>query len=94
MQNADIGAKRKMRMPGIEPGSQAWEACMILLHYMRLATDLITGASWPDIVDSVTPGWLCSAPLRKPRSRKTIDVMLDKPKQTISAREEKALRLP
>ena len=27
----------KMRMPGIEPGSQAWEACMMLLHYMRHA---------------------------------------------------------
>ena len=24
-----------MRMPGVEPGSQAWEACMIPLHYMR-----------------------------------------------------------
>ena len=24
-----------MRMPGIEPGSQAWEACMMPLHYMR-----------------------------------------------------------
>ena len=26
-----------MRMPGVEPGSQAWEACMIPLHYMRSA---------------------------------------------------------
>ena len=26
----------QMRMPGVEPGSQAWEACMIPLHYMRL----------------------------------------------------------
>ena len=25
-----------MRMPGVEPGSQAWEACMIPLHYMRV----------------------------------------------------------
>ena len=24
-----------MRMPGVEPGSQAWEACMMPLHYMR-----------------------------------------------------------
>ena len=24
-----------VRMPGVEPGSQAWEACMIPLHYMR-----------------------------------------------------------
>ena len=27
--------KQKMRMPGVEPGSQAWEACMMPLHYMR-----------------------------------------------------------
>ena len=26
--------KQKMRMPGVEPGSQAWEACMMPLHYM------------------------------------------------------------
>ena len=26
----------KMRLPGVEPGSQAWEACMIPLHYMRV----------------------------------------------------------
>ena len=26
-----------VRMPGVEPGSQAWEACMIPLHYMRAA---------------------------------------------------------
>ena len=24
-----------MRTPGVEPGSQAWEACMMPLHYMR-----------------------------------------------------------
>ena len=24
-----------MRTPGVEPGSQAWEACMIPLHYVR-----------------------------------------------------------
>ena len=23
-----------VRMPGVEPGSQAWEACMMPLHYM------------------------------------------------------------
>ena len=27
-----------MRMPGVEPGSQAWEACMIPLHYMRFCS--------------------------------------------------------
>ena len=26
-----------MRPPGVEPGSQAWEACMMPLHYMRCA---------------------------------------------------------
>jgi hypothetical protein len=26
-----------MRMPGVGPGSQAWEACMMPLHYKRLA---------------------------------------------------------
>jgi hypothetical protein len=30
-------ALKKMRMPGIQPGSQAWQACMMPLHYMRLA---------------------------------------------------------
>ena len=24
-----------VRMPGVEPGAQAWEACLLLLHYMR-----------------------------------------------------------
>ena len=27
--------RQKMRMPGVEPRSQAWEACMMPLHYMR-----------------------------------------------------------
>ena len=27
----------RVRMTGVEPGSQAWEACMIPLHYMRCA---------------------------------------------------------
>ena len=31
------GEKKLMRMPGVEPGSQAWEACMMPLHYMRLS---------------------------------------------------------
>ena len=30
-----------MRMPGVEPGSQAWEACMMPLHYMRSAYLLV-----------------------------------------------------
>ena len=28
--------RARMRMPGVEPGSQAREACMIPLHYMRV----------------------------------------------------------
>ena len=28
--------EQQMRTPGVEPGSQAWEACMMPLHYMRL----------------------------------------------------------
>ncbi len=31
-----------LRMPGVEPGSQAWEACMMPLHYMR---DVIKAAA-------------------------------------------------
>ena len=31
-----LGGKRKdMRCPGIEPGSQEWESCMIPLHQQR-----------------------------------------------------------
>ena len=26
----------QMRLPRVEPGAQAWEACMIPLHYMRM----------------------------------------------------------
>ena len=28
----------QMRTPGVEPGSQAWEACMMPLHYVRHCT--------------------------------------------------------
>ena len=28
-------SRKQMRMPGVVPRSQAWEACMIPLHYMR-----------------------------------------------------------
>lgn len=31
-------ACQAMRMPGVEPGAQAWEACMLPLHYMRMST--------------------------------------------------------
>ena len=30
-----VGAKTNLRPPGIEPGAQAWEACMLPLHYER-----------------------------------------------------------
>ena len=30
------GGGCEMRMPGVEPGSQAWGACMMPLHYVRL----------------------------------------------------------
>ena len=36
---------RKLRMPGVEPGSQAWEACMIPLHYMRVGGEFNPMAS-------------------------------------------------
>ena len=29
-----------LRTSGVEPGSQAWEACMMLLHYVRLQKNL------------------------------------------------------
>ena len=29
-------ACKTLRKPGVEPGSQAWEACMMPLHYMRM----------------------------------------------------------
>ncbi len=29
----------QMRTPGVEPGAQAWEACMLPLHYVRLKWD-------------------------------------------------------
>ena len=35
-----------MRTPGVEPGSQAWEACMMPLHYVRSHEPL---ESHPDI---------------------------------------------
>ena len=35
----------RVRMPGVEPGSQAWEACMIPLHYMRCCIYVDAGLS-------------------------------------------------
>ena len=32
---ADTRGKLLMRLPGVEPGAQAWEACMLPLHYRR-----------------------------------------------------------
>ena len=36
----------RMRMPGVEPGSQAWGACVIPLHYMRLGCLSSTQLIW------------------------------------------------
>ena len=33
-----LATTQGVRMPGVEPGSQAWEACMIPLHYMRFCS--------------------------------------------------------
>ena len=30
-----LASLHTLRTPGVEPGSQAWEACMIPLHYVR-----------------------------------------------------------
>ena len=30
-----LSEHRLTRTPGVEPGSQAWEACMMPLHYVR-----------------------------------------------------------
>ena len=35
-----------MRTPGVEPGSQAWKACMIPLHYVRNAMHAAHLAVW------------------------------------------------
>ena len=42
-----------MRMPGVEPGSQAWEACMMPLHYMRLRilANMLDGELHPNCFD-------------------------------------------
>ena len=40
----EVGAgateKPRLRTPGVEPGSHAWEACVMPLHYVRLEVDL------------------------------------------------------
>ena len=40
-------------MPGVEPGSQAWEACMMPLHYMRFAIRV----AWQDPFKVKADGW-------------------------------------
>ena len=34
------------RTPGVEPGSQAWEACMIPLHYVRCKSHYEARVAW------------------------------------------------
>ena len=46
----------KMRMPGVEPGSQAWEACMIPLHYMRPDIMHSPSFSWEDLEEFFPTG--------------------------------------
>ena len=43
---------QQMRTPGVEPRSQAWEACMMPLHYMRLNTE-----AWANIPVMKDYGW-------------------------------------
>ena len=52
-----------MRMPGVEPGSQAWEACMIPLHYMRASINRseINHTQVHLDVDRVTDRRICSS---------------------------------
>ncbi len=57
-----IAAERRprcnmVRTPGVEPGSQAWGACMIPLHYVRHATSGI-------FTRFATPRHSCGAPGR------------------------------
>ena len=40
------GPKPKMRTPGVEPGSQAWEACMMPLHYVRSCNEVKFGTDY------------------------------------------------
>ena len=40
-------------MPGVEPGSQAWEACMIPLHYMRSARWCVNRPSFFSTIPSL-----------------------------------------
>ena len=45
-------AEEKVRMPGVKPGSQAWEACMMPLHYMRyssLGSDMLSSCEQLDL---------------------------------------------
>ena len=39
--SADSESTESVRQPGIEPGSQEWESCMIPLHYWRLSKLLL-----------------------------------------------------
>ncbi len=50
-------ARSEMRLPGVEPGAQAWEACMLPLHY------LATGRLPPQ--DTRAPGIFCARPCAK-----------------------------
>ena len=42
----EFRACENMRMPGVEPRSQAWEACMMPLHYMRSGDSELLRDQW------------------------------------------------
>ena len=45
-----------LRTPGVEPGPQAWEACMIPLHYARLPKILAEKNVRTSILDAAWQG--------------------------------------
>ena len=58
-----LGQGVLLRMPGVEPGSQAWEACMMPLHYMRssgitsLCRALVGALSLSLSLGALVPPW-------------------------------------
>ena len=53
-----------LRTPGVEPGSQAWEACMMPLHYVRYVTNAMFATS--RIFAIICPHVLLWAALARP----------------------------
>jgi hypothetical protein len=61
-----------MRTPGIEPGAQAWEACMLPLHYERSRVLKIVP---PTVPFTMTQKWMTSAGLSACSSKRSSDKM-------------------